>query len=51
MASGGLTLNGGGTLSGFVATPGAVVINGTLSGRVACDRLTINGAGVLNTAP
>jgi hypothetical protein len=28
-----------------------VVINGSLSGRVACDRLTINGAGVLNTAP
>ena len=51
VASGGLTLNSGGSLSGFVATPGAVVINGTLSGRLACDRLTINGAGVLNTAP
>ena len=51
VASGGLTVNSGGDLSGFVATPAAVVINGTLSGRVACDRLTLNGAGVLNTAP
>jgi hypothetical protein len=51
VASGGLTLNSGGSLSGFVATPAAVVIHGTLSGRVACDRLTINSAGALITAP
>jgi endo-1,4-beta-xylanase len=51
VASGGLTLNSGGSLSGFVTTPAAVVINGTLSGRLACDRLTINGAGALITAP
>lgn len=51
VASGGLTINSGGSLSGIVATPAAVTINGTLNGRVACDRLTINGAGVLNAAP
>jgi len=52
VASGGLTLKGGATLSGFVTAPaGAVVLNGTLNGGVVCDRLTINGGGALNAAP
>jgi hypothetical protein len=52
IASGGLTLNGGATLSGFVTAPaGVVMLNGTLNGRVVSDRLTINGPGVLNTVP
>lgn len=52
IASGGLTLNGGATLSAFVTAPsGHVMLNGTLNGRLACDRLTINGGGVLNTTP
>ena len=52
IASGGVTLNGGATLSAFVTAPsGTVMLNGTLNGGVIADRLTINGAGVLNTAP
>jgi endo-1,4-beta-xylanase len=52
IASGGLTLNGGAALSAFVTAPsGHVMLNGTLSGRLACDRLTINGSGVLDTSP
>ena len=48
--SGGLTLNGGATLHGFVNVPnGTVVVNGNsqLIGGVACDRLIVNGAGFL----
>jgi fibronectin type 3 domain-containing protein len=51
IASGGLTLNGNATCDGFVAAPaGTVTINGnsTLNGGVICDRLTIDGAGLLN---
>ena len=52
IASGGLTLNGGATLSAFVTAPaGTVMLNGTLNGRVTSDRLTVNGPGVLNVAP
>ena len=52
IASGGVTLNGGATLSAFVTAPsGTVMLNGTLNGRIAADRLIINGAGALNTAP
>jgi hypothetical protein len=56
--SGGLTLNGGVTLHGYVNAPsGAVVVNGNslLAGGLAADRLTVNGNGVLrllaDTAP
>jgi len=48
--SGGLTLNGGATLHGFVNVPsGTVVVNGNsqLIGGVTCDRLIVNGAGFL----
>jgi hypothetical protein len=52
IAAGGVTLNGGATLSAFVTAPsGTVTLNGPLNGRVASDRLVINGGGVLNTAP
>ena len=50
IASGGLTLNSGCTLAGLVTAPsGAVIINGSsqLIGSLKCDRLTINGNGVL----
>jgi endo-1,4-beta-xylanase len=52
IASGGLTLNSGATLNAFVTAPsGVVMVNGALSGRLACDRLTVNGSGVLRTTP
>jgi predicted extracellular nuclease len=50
VASGGLTLNGGGSFDGYVTAPaGTVMLNGnsTLQGQVAADRLTINGNGGL----
>ncbi len=50
VASGGLTLNGGSSFYGAVIAPsGTVIINGNseLVGSVMCDRLTINGNGVL----
>jgi len=49
VANGGLTLNSGSNLHGLVLTPaGTVTINsGTVHGRVAADRLTINGNGTL----
>ncbi|PYP84331.1 MAG: hypothetical protein DMF61_19995, partial [Blastocatellia bacterium AA13] len=52
VAAGGVTLNGGSSLSGIVIAPsGTVIINGntTLRGSVFCDRLTINGGGVLQS--
>jgi hypothetical protein len=55
VASGGVTLNGGATLEAVVLAPaGTITLNGgsRLTGRVECDRLTINGASVLHgTAP
>ena len=49
VASGGVTLNGGGMFIGSVVAPtGAVTINATLNGTVTADRLTINGGGALN---
>ena len=48
LAAGGLTVNGGASLSGFVTAPsGAVMINGALTGGLAADRLTVNGGGLL----
>lgn len=48
--SGGVTLNSGATLNGFVTAPnGTVTINGacTLKGRSASDRLTLNSTALL----
>ena len=48
--SGGLTLNGGSTVHAYVNAPGGtVVVNGNsqLIGGVQCDRLTINGGGLI----
>lgn len=50
VSSGGVTLNGGSSLYAVVKAPaGTVIINGNaqLIGTVACDRLTINGGGLL----
>ncbi|MDP3072585.1 MAG: MBG domain-containing protein [Opitutaceae bacterium] len=50
VASGGVSLNGNATFHGSILAPsGTVTINGnaTLTGRVASDRLTINGQGLL----
>jgi hypothetical protein len=50
VALGGVTVNGGGALYGAVNAPaGTVTINGnaSLTGSLACDRLTINGNGLL----
>jgi hypothetical protein len=45
----GLTVNGGGAFIGSVAAPsGTVIVNGTLIGHVAADRLIVNGGGNLN---
>lgn len=57
--SNGFTLNGGCTVYGYVNAPaGTVIVNGNsqLVGGVTCDRLTVNGGGVLrliaaNSAP
>jgi hypothetical protein len=47
-ASGGLTVNGGATVHAAVLAPtGSVMVNGTLNGSVAADRLTLNGGAVL----
>jgi rhamnogalacturonan endolyase len=52
LAAGGLSVNGSGAVHGSVTAPaGAVVVNGTLRGRVAADRLTVNGAGTLIATP
>jgi hypothetical protein len=51
VASGGVTLNGGATLTAVTLAPaGTITLNGgsRLTGRVECDRLTINGASVLH---
>jgi hypothetical protein len=48
--SGGLTLNGGGFVYGYVNAPaGTVTVSGNsqLVGGVACDRLTVDGGGRL----
>lgn len=50
VASGGLTVNGGASVSAGVTASGAVSVNGALRGRVAAERLTVNGGGTL-TAP
>jgi len=51
----GLTLNGGASVYAYVITPnGTVTVNGNsvLTGGVVCDRLIINGGGLLRvTAP
>lgn len=50
VASGGVTLNGGSSLYGFVTAPaGTIIINGNtrLVGGVVCDRLNINTGGLL----
>lgn len=50
IASGGLTLNGEANFHGYVLVPnGTVIINGdsVLVGGVACDRLSVNGDGLL----
>ncbi|HYD85721.1 MAG TPA: hypothetical protein VEA63_16750, partial [Opitutus sp.] len=50
IASGGLTLNGGAALHGFVDAPnGTITINGnaTLNGGLTSDRLIVNGNGLL----
>ena len=54
VSSGGVALNGGATLIGTVMAPtGAVTINAssTLKGTVVADGLTINGDGLLSSAP
>ena len=51
VSSGGLTLNGNVTFSGYVTAPnGTVTINGnsTLNGEITCNQLTINGNALLN---
>ena len=48
VASGGLTVNGGASVHGSVNAPaGTVMVNGTVDGNVAADRLTVNGGGLL----
>jgi endo-1,4-beta-xylanase len=48
IAAGGLTLNDSVSLNAFVVVPaGTVMLNGTLTGGVIADQLTINGAGAL----
>lgn len=52
IVSGGLTLNGNARVNAIVTAPsGAVMLNGTLHGRVTADRLTINGSGALEESP
>lgn len=54
VASGGATLNGGASLYAALQAPsGSVIINGNslLQGSVACDRLTVNGGGLLKGTP
>ena len=53
VASGGVTLNGGGSLYAVVQAPsGQVTLNGNtlLQGSVVCDRLVINGNSTLKAA-
>jgi hypothetical protein len=50
VASGGVTLNGGATLSAVALAPaGTITINGSsqLTGRLECDRLTLNSGSIL----
>ena len=47
--SGGVTLNGNGTLHGTIVAPnGTVTLNAALHGRVSSDRLTLNGNALLD---
>ena len=48
ISNGGVTLNGGSQMFGKVNAPaGSVTVNSRLTGNVICDRLTINGGGVV----
>ena len=54
LATGNVTLNGGATVYATLVAPnGRITINGNaaLHGSVTADRLTINGTGLLSTAP
>jgi rhamnogalacturonan endolyase len=52
LATGGLTLNGGAAFHGSVQAPaGTIVLNATLVGSVAADRLIVNGGGRLRSVP
>ena len=48
LSSSGLTINSNASFSGAVVAPtGTVIVNGTLTGGVTCDRLIVNGGGTL----
>ncbi|MBI4747446.1 MAG: hypothetical protein HY774_03115 [Acidobacteria bacterium] len=48
VSNGGITLNGGSQMFGKVNAPaGSVTVNSRLTGNVICDRLTVNGGGVV----
>ncbi|MBI4749276.1 MAG: hypothetical protein HY774_12355, partial [Acidobacteria bacterium] len=48
VSNGGVTLNGGSQMFGKVNAPaGSVTVNSRLTGNVICDRLTVNGGGVV----
>ncbi|MBI4752154.1 MAG: hypothetical protein HY774_27010 [Acidobacteria bacterium] len=48
ISNGGVTLNGGSQMFGKVNAPaGSVTVNSRLTGNVICDRLTVNGGGVV----
>ena len=52
LAAGGLTVNGGASVNGAVTAPaGTVMVNGTVVGSVAADRMTVNGGGRLRENP
>ena len=51
VSNGGVTLNGGSQMFGKVNAPsGSVTVNSRLTGNVICDRLTINGGGVVTSS-
>ena len=48
VSTGGVTLNGGSQMFGKANAPsGSVTVNSRLTGNVICDRLTVNGGGVV----